>query len=95
MLVPRSLTLRQRGRGGGRGGGKEEGGERGRGGDGGEDDGLKPVAVIVFRTVINGALVVLFARCDWFLKLGISSDIHLLAVSGENGARTPFYQKIK
>ena len=35
----------------------------------------------------------LFARFDWFLNLGISSTIHLLAVSGgkKNGARTPFY----
>ena len=39
--------------------------------------------------------IVLFARFDWFLYLGISSTIHLLAVSGEkSGARTPFCRKI-
>ena len=40
--------------------------------------------------------IVLFARFDWFLNLGISSDIHLLAASGgKNYSRAPFYQKIK
>ena len=37
----------------------------------------------------------LFARFDWFLNLGISSAIHLLAASGgKNGAQNPFLQKI-
>ena len=33
----------------------------------------------------------LFARFDWFLYLGISSTIHLLAVSGEKIAREPHF----
>ena len=40
--------------------------------------------------------IVLFARFDWFLNLGMSSDIHLLAASREkHDSRAPFYQKIK
>ena len=33
----------------------------------------------------------LFARFDWFLYLGISSTLHLLAVSGEKMAREPHF----
>ena len=59
--------------------------------------GMVVLSVIQMSQVsIYNNWIVLFARFDWFLNLGISSASYLMAASGEkNGARTPYYQKIR